>query len=566
MTPRILSRAATALFISLLAFAAGCSRDVGHADGTAAAEPAAAAQPATDVPPEWVKVYDPARAWNGYTLTLHKARIPVLLDMNGRVVHSWPEARVKSRVRLLPDGSILGIGLGRQVVEYDWEGRKTWEFRTPGALPHHDIVRLANGNTLVMVLREGENMDTVYEVDRAGQVVWTWSAAESLGDLIPDKPSHPHDVTHINSLQELPENPWHAAGDNRFRPGNLLMSARNINTVFVVDRRTGEVVWSYGEGLDMQHEALMSGPGLPDPGMIHIFNNRTKSFHTDRQTEVLAIDPRDFSKVWSFRRPGFYSATAGTQQLLPNGNNLITSTRGHRVFEITREGEVVWEWVTPYQPVRALRVALDACPQLARLRHERPRAVARPRGEEHVDYDSYRFARQGSRMKAPIQGEKRTVLKEANVCRDLYLPVAPVLYVGYGVDRVRLGAAGREKNPPEFRVLSHPLAEDGSAGPAAEILRDTVGLDGAPWRQRTIPLDEHALQAVRICLEIDRGKPGPAGRQERYAYWDQPVITSARDEATGSEDEGADQDDTAGLTPEELEVRKEHLKSLGYIN
>lgn len=562
-----LSRAATALSSFLLAFAAGCGHDAGHvADAEAVAAEPAASQSSADVRPEWVKVYNPARAWNGYTLTLHKARIPVLLDMNGRVVHSWPEARVKSRVRLLPDGSILGIGLGRQVVEYDWEGRKTWEFRTPAAIPHHDIIRLANGNTMVMVLLEGANTDTLHEVNRAGEIVWTWHAGEKLGDIIPEKPAHPKDITHINSLQELPENPWHAAGDERFRPGNILLSVRNLGTLVILDRQSGEVVWSFKEGLDMQHEALMSGPGLPDPGMIHIFNNRPKSFHTNRQTEVMAIDPRDSSKVWSFRTPGFFSATAGTQQLLPNGNNLITSTRGHRVFEITREGDVVWEWVTPYQPVRALRVALDACPQLARLRHQRPRAVARPRGEKHVDYDSYRFARQGSRMKAPIQGEKRTVLKEDNVCRDLYLPVAPVLYLGYGVDRVRLGAAGRDKNPPEFRVLFHPLADDGSAGEAAEILRDTVGLDGTPWRQRTIPLDEYALRSVRMCLEIDRGAPGPSGRQERYAYWDPPVIASARDEAAGSENEGADEDDTAGLTPEELEVRKKHLKSLGYIN
>jgi hypothetical protein len=140
---------------------------------------------------DWVTVYDPARAWNGYTLTLHDLRIPVLLDMNGRPVHIWPKARIKSRVRLLPDGSILGIGLGRQVVEYDWEGRQTWSFRTVGAIPHHDILRLANGNTLVLMLRDREGADTLLEVDRAGKVVWTWRAVEHLGALIPAKPEHP---------------------------------------------------------------------------------------------------------------------------------------------------------------------------------------------------------------------------------------------------------------------------------------------------------------------------------------------------------------------------------------
>ncbi|HXU29510.1 MAG TPA: hypothetical protein VN851_02945, partial [Thermoanaerobaculia bacterium] len=76
----------------------------------------------------WVTRYDPDRALNGYTLTLHDLRIPILLDMNGRPVHAWRAARIKSRVRLLPNGSILGIGLGHQVVEYDWDGRQTWEW------------------------------------------------------------------------------------------------------------------------------------------------------------------------------------------------------------------------------------------------------------------------------------------------------------------------------------------------------------------------------------------------------------------------------------------------------
>lgn len=137
------------LLVPLLALGCGpADRPTPPAAGPA---PGAAGAPS----PGWVEVYDPARAWNGYTLTLHATRVPVLLDMNGRVVHSWPEARLKSRVRLLPDGSILGLGLGRQVVEYDWEGRRRWEFRTPGAIPHHDAIRLRNGDTLVLVLEEG---------------------------------------------------------------------------------------------------------------------------------------------------------------------------------------------------------------------------------------------------------------------------------------------------------------------------------------------------------------------------------------------------------------------------
>jgi arylsulfotransferase ASST len=524
----------------------------------------------------WVTVYDPARAWNGYTLTLHQGRIPALLDMNGRPVHSWPEARIKSRVRLLPDGSLLGIGLGRQVVEYDWDGRQTWEFRTPGAIPHHDVIRLANGNTLILVLKEGESADTLFEVDRSRRVVWTWRAAEHLGDLADManianiagvRPEHPGDETHINSLQELPENPWYAAGDRRFRPGNLLVSARNLDTVFVVDRPSGAVVWRFSEGLDRQHEARMNGPGLPGPGRILIFNNRLRSFWSDRQSEILEIDPRSGAVAWRYRSPGFYTPTSGLEQPLPNGNVLVTSTRGGRVFEVTRGGRLVWEWVPPYEPVRAVRVAADFCPQLARLPAPARRAVVAPRGYRYVDPESYRFARQGSRMAAVVGGEKRTVLKEETDCRNLLLPAAARVQVGYGVDRDRLRAAGRAERPPAFALRLRP------AGTKEEVLllSDTVGLAGSAWRERTIPLERYGLQAVELCVEIDGGAPRPGRRRDRFAYWEQPYIVTARDVSRAARAAQGEGDDDAvrapgDLTPEEQEVRRQHLKALGYIN
>ena len=513
---------------------------------------------------DWVTVYDPARSWNGYTLTLHDLRIPVLLDMNGRPVHIWPKARLKSRVRLLPDGSILGIGLGRQVVEYDWEGRQTWSFRTVGAIPHHDILRLANGNTLVLILRDREGADTLLEVDRAGKVVWTWRAIDHLGSLIPPKPDHPNDITHINSLQELPENPWYAAGDRRFRPGNLLISARNLSTIFIIDRKSGEVLWSFQGDLDLQHEARMNGPGLPAPGMIQVFNNRGRSFLSDRQSEVLEIDPRTGAVVWQYRALGFFSPTGGLQQPLPNGNVLITSTRGGRVFEVTRTGRLAWEWTPPYEPVRAVRVPPDACPQLAALPAPVLKAVVRRPGDFHVDSESYRFARHGSRTQAVVEGAKRTVLKQETDCRDLVLPAAARLQIGYGVDRERLRAAGRADRPPRFAVRLRPAG----AGADIDLFQDTVGLDGPAWRRRTIPLETHGAQAVRLCVEIEGGVQAALKKSERFAYWEQPLIARPRGTAQGLEEgEGTngDEDATDDLTPEELEVRRRHLKALGYI-
>ena len=45
----------------------------------------------------------------------------------------------------------------------------------------------------------------------------------------------------------------------------------------------------------------------------------------------------------------FFSRTCGSNQRLPNGNTLITETDYGRVFEVTRDNEIVWEFISPYR-------------------------------------------------------------------------------------------------------------------------------------------------------------------------------------------------------------------------
>lgn len=54
--------------------------------------------------------------------------------------------------------------------------------------------------------------------------------------------------------------------------------------------------------------------------------------------------------IWKYKGDppkSFYSFSRGACQKLPNGNVLITeSDKGH-VFEITRDGKIVWEFFNP---------------------------------------------------------------------------------------------------------------------------------------------------------------------------------------------------------------------------
>jgi hypothetical protein len=68
-------------------------------------------------------------------------------------------------------------------------------------------------------------------------------------------------------------------------------------------------------------------------------------------SRVLEIDPASKEIVWKFqeqRTYNFFSARISNAQRLPNGNTLINEGLFGRFFEVTSEGEVVWEYVNPY--------------------------------------------------------------------------------------------------------------------------------------------------------------------------------------------------------------------------
>ncbi len=65
---------------------------------------------------------------------------------------------------------------------------------------------------------------------------------------------------------------------------------------------------------------------------------------------MVEIDPVARRIVWQYRAPDpetFYSGARGANQRLPNGNTLITESDDGRAFEVTPEGDVVWEFVNP---------------------------------------------------------------------------------------------------------------------------------------------------------------------------------------------------------------------------
>jgi Arylsulfotransferase (ASST) len=448
-------------------------------------------------PEEWVESYLPEPSSPGYSLVLYRRRVPMLIDMQGRVVHSWPEVRAVGRLRLDRDGRLTVIGLDSFIKEYDWDGNLTWAYALPRSedLPHHDFAQLANGNTVILAQEVETRSDYLQEVDRRGRVVWEWWPRDHLDEHFPDRDRRYPDPTHTNSVFELPDNRWFDGGDDRFRPGNLLISARNLNSIFIIEKSTGKIVWKHSDGLDFQHEAQMVPKGVLGAGLVVFFNNGYHDLNAYRQSEIRVIDPVDGRLMWSYSSPNFYTTVAGVEQVMPNGNLLITSSEGGRVFEVTPERQVVWQWVPPYLPMRVVRYPADHCPQLQSLGPMDTEPVIRNDRPRWIDIELGQFAFRNDYRVATLYGLVREVLRTPSGCRELLLPVDPVIQVAYGFDDSALDGAPASAS---FRLSVRELGSDQTRVVIDDTLRPT---DEEIFRDRYAAVPGFGLKRAELCLE-----------------------------------------------------------------
>lgn len=320
-----------------------------------------------------VLAHDPARAWQGYTLFAPSAGgdCVYLIDMAGEVVHEWrvPHppglyGRLTERGTLLYNGKTpgepgrfitTGPWKGGSISELTWDGRVLWEVQHPDH--HHDGTLLANGNVLLLCLaplqreisdrvrggmpgseHEGVmHADYLVELTKAGELVWEWRAWEHLDpeeNGIVAAQDHRSEWTHANTVAELPD-------------GRIMLSFRNISTVLILNKASGEIVWKLGAPpLAQQH-----APNMLANGNILIFDNGTHRLdHPIPHSRVIEVDPATKEIVWSYQEgyvSQFFSPFISNAQRLPNGNTLICEGSFGRLFEVTRAGEVVWEYVSP---------------------------------------------------------------------------------------------------------------------------------------------------------------------------------------------------------------------------
>lgn len=329
-----------------------------------------------------------------------------LIDRDGREVHTWqhtaaqpaelddPPAFMRSwnHVEVDREGSLYAIVPQRAVLKLDRDSQLIWKAEVAA---HHDLEITEDGELLVLteharplqidgvphviqdnaitiVSKDGQPRCefSLYDVLTTAPVIRRvihreivnrrhgfakGAPATSAGDLldmvtsaictgIPSTaiqllrrmPGAPSDVLHANSLEVVRDHPGGA-----WEKGHVMVSLRNLNLVAVLDLYTPRVVWYWGMGvLSGQHQ-----PSMTPAGNVLVFDNGAAV----GRTRVIEVAPLTGSILWEYEggeSGEFFCEGAGGCELLPSDNILVTDAMAGRVFEVTRDKRIVWEWTT----------------------------------------------------------------------------------------------------------------------------------------------------------------------------------------------------------------------------
>ncbi|WP_036478414.1 arylsulfotransferase family protein [Myxosarcina sp. GI1] len=310
-----------------------------------------------------------------------------IIDLEGNVVHQWdinwfemwpnPQHIPKKDIpKAKPGANIHGIVVmenGDIIFNFEYKGlirvapNGDIVWRLPYST-HHSIHRDDNGNLWISGKKFHTEKDprlphlfppyyeeTILEVTPEGKIVREYSVADilrkngytgllylgSLGnESTAIKGPGGRDILHLNDVEPFSAKTME---EGFFKQGDVMVSLRNINTVFVFNAETEEIKFISSGQFVRQHD-----PDFVDGNTFSVFdNNNNNASKAKRQSEIVLVSATDKTVKTYFKgtleRP-FFTNVMGKNQWLPNGNLLITESMPGRGFEIDRQGNIVWEY------------------------------------------------------------------------------------------------------------------------------------------------------------------------------------------------------------------------------
>lgn len=346
------------------------------------------------------RILDDSRMQPGLTLIVSTWRDPDesrwipglrLIDARGRIHHEWrvdpktlfPDS-VKRGIRmtefdiqgshLFPDGDVVVNVEYLGTARLDACGRPRWTLAEGN---HHSVARDDDGSFwLPAVTRRGPPtsrkhpdgfpglsgplyQDLILHVSGDGEILDRINVLDVLyanglqRHIVKAKQLGGSDITHVNDVEPLGA----ARADEYplFDEGDLVVSLRHLDLVFVFDPGSGRVKWHASEPFIHQHD-----PDFIGDGWIGVFDNNRDGSGRGQVlggSRIVAVQPHTDSVRTLFPRSSsaepFYTDQRGKWQQLENGNLLLTESAAGRVLEVTPGGKPVWDWVVePYDDYR----------------------------------------------------------------------------------------------------------------------------------------------------------------------------------------------------------------------
>ncbi len=323
-----------------------------------------------------VTLHDTERVSPGVNLlTSGHGQIAQLMDMDGRVLHEWradfwtiwpdfPVARTKTgtqylrHVHLFENGDLLAIYEGMGIVKLDSKSNVLW---ANPCRAHHDL-EVQDDGSIYTLTREAHLVprvdpvlpvleDSITVLDASGSIVRQVSLLQCFENSEPfagewkalwkANADAEGDMFHANAVRVLDGSLAEKAPE--FAAGNVLISSHTLDALLVVDLQRAEVVWMHRGGYAKQHD-----PRVLESGNLLLFDNRGEV----GRSRVLEYSLPEMTLAWEYggtEAQPLYTHTCGTSQRLSNGGTLITESDNGRAIEVTRDGEIVWEYYNPHR-------------------------------------------------------------------------------------------------------------------------------------------------------------------------------------------------------------------------
>ncbi|HLI01325.1 MAG TPA: arylsulfotransferase family protein [Acidimicrobiales bacterium] len=247
---------------------------------------------------------------------------------------SNPSAK-KTSVLTWFQGKFSDIGISSSgngvILKDDYSQMATVE-AGPYQIDLHELLLTDQGTAMVAAY--------VPNVKVSGGTIYVGHAVEvdiSSGEVKWDWPCYPHvsrsdsmvsttgDYFHLNSIDIWPGS-----------PRNVLVSGRNVSTVYLIDRLTNKILWRVGGGKRSTFKMGTNSPfyfqhdarALADGSGISVFDDASQpSPEKNSSGKVITLDPSN--KTATLRHQYFHTDRAtdtpreGNVQLLPNGGHVV---------------------------------------------------------------------------------------------------------------------------------------------------------------------------------------------------------------------------------------------------